>query len=159
MEQIIKEIKGCLDHQHYFAALVLTLAIPDICCGYEKKKPKCPRTYSAWCNKWVSNDFEIDGKIIYAFRCSMMHALSSNIEKEKVYKKYTKSKKDLRNEVFRFYIPREDFNGYITYLEETDQEVKHEICISRFIYEIIDAYERFQKYYPDFKYNRGRNWI
>lgn len=161
MQRIIKEIKGCTEHQHFLAALVLALAIPDICSSYERKKlNNVDFYYSQWCNKWFDNDFEIDGKIIYALRCSMMHKLNCNIEEVPIYRKYKREQKpDSLGQIYRFFIPGTDTPNGITYIREGERNITYEICISRLIYQIISSYEKFQKAYSDFKYDFGRNWI
>ena len=49
MQRIIDEINGCAEHKYYFAALILSLAIPDVCLSYEKKRVKNLDSYSEWC--------------------------------------------------------------------------------------------------------------
>ena len=161
MQRIIDEIKGCTEHQNFLAALVLALAIPDVCSSYERKILKDKKyCYSQWCNKWFEDDFKIDGKVIYALRCSMMHKLNCNIKKEPIYKKHkAEQPPDSPEQIYRFFIPGTDTPNGITYYQESKQNIKHELCISRLIYQIIFAYEAFQKAYPDFKFDFGRNWI
>lgn len=161
MQRIIDEIKGCLEHQYYFAALILSLAIPDVCLSYEEKKVKNLDSYSEWCKKWFDRDFDISGEVVYALRCAMVHSLNSDIENQRIYQEYRRDKKqeDRRKEHFRFYIPNSDTQAKITYIKESRKSVEHELCISRLIYQIIGAYEKFQNVYPDFKYNQGKNWI
>ena len=161
MQRIIEEIEGCVDHQYYYAALILALAIPDVCLSYEKKNAKDTENYSAWCKKWFDSDFDVDGKVVYALRCSMMHSLNNNVEEQSAYQQYRKDKVliDNRKEQFCFFIPGSNLQNGIQYFQENNQSVKHELCISRLIYQIINAYKKFQKAYPDFKYTRGKNWI
>lgn len=161
MQRIIEEIKGCLEHQYYFSALILSLAIPDVCLSYEKNKANDVKDYPAWCKKWFGSDFDVSGNVVYALRCSMMHSLNNNVEKQPAYKRYKDEKVriDSRKEEFRFFIPGSDLQNRIQYFQENSQSVKHELCISRLIYQIIDAYEKFQAAYPDFSYTCGENWI
>lgn len=161
MQRIIDEIKGCLEHQYYFAALILSLAIPDVCLSYEEKKVKNLDSYSEWCKKWFDRDFDISGEVIYALRCAMMHSLNSDIERQRSYQDYRRDKKqeDSRKEHFRFYIPDSNSQAKIIYKQEDRKSIEHELCINRLIYQILGAYEKFQKAYPDFKYNQGKNWI
>ena len=161
MQRIIEEIKGCLEHQYYFAALILALAIPDVCLSFEKSKDKKLKCYTQWCHRWFDTDFDVDVAVVYALRCSMMHSLNNNVEEQPAYKQYKKEKVliDSRKEEFRFFIPGSDLQNRIQYFQENSQSVKHELCISRLIYQIIDAYEKFQAAYPDFSYTCGENWI
>ena len=159
MERIIKEIKGCIDHQYYFAALVLALTLPDVCVSFEKHQPNGVQTYSEWCDKWMGKCVNIDGKIIYALRCAMVHFLDSNIERQPIYNKYLKEKTESRQETFRFYIPREEFEGEITYIQENEKEIRHELCVSSLAYNIIGGYELFCEAYPGFRHDYGENWI
>ena len=87
--------------------------------------------------------------------------MNSDIENQRIYQEYRRDKKqeDRRKEHFRFYIPTSDTQAKITYIKESRKSVEHELCISRLIYQIIGAYEKFQNEYPDFKYNQGKNWI
>lgn len=156
MDYIINEINGCLEHQYYFAALSLALTLPNICASYEKKSRAGRIEYADWCNRYVKNELEIDGAIIYALRCGMFHALSADLTEEKAYKDYLKVQQEegeTRKQSFNFFFPHSDASEPVINCEELDGEIKRMPCISHMICALIRGYEQFVQNNPDFSHS------
>lgn len=85
MKNKIEEIKKAIDAGAYFAALTLSLTIPDICGQIEY--PDCKsigKRYSKWYDKYVKPTYcnpdgdnppnLFDGKMCYKLRCAILHS-------------------------------------------------------------------------------------
>ncbi len=95
INEIIKEIKQCLNNGCVMAALSLTLILPDIC--GQAMYPKLEYTnkrYTKWIDENIgqyAHDHEhkigylqgLSGKIIYSLRCSVLHQGNPNIKENK----------------------------------------------------------------------------
>jgi len=107
IENILKEklcnftnsIKISLENKNWYAALSLTLTIPDICGRLEHPDKSSTKRYILWCNKyliekytmknrWVTHVF-LSGEDAYALRCAYLHQGEINIEDQRVRKALT----------------------------------------------------------------------
>lgn len=84
MKDKIDEIKKALDAGAYFAALALSLTLPDICGQIEYPGSKVGVRYVKWYDKYVKPLYfikddvapkrQFDGEMCYALRCSLFHS-------------------------------------------------------------------------------------
>lgn len=86
-EDLLNEIYGCLKDEHYFAALSLSLSIPDICGKVEYPNVNgTAKRYKDWYKTYIGKnesplneyynceDYSwIDEDIAYSVRCNMFH--------------------------------------------------------------------------------------
>lgn len=91
----IQEIKKCLELDCYYAALSLSLTLPDICGRAEYPEESVTKRYTQWYNQYIgkferpqspySEDMPyLSGEVLYNLRNSFLHTGNPNIEKEKV---------------------------------------------------------------------------
>jgi len=77
METITSEIMNCLRNKQWYAGLVLTLLLPDICAALESKDGNTrPDRYKAWFNAWVGKkypDILSAAEQMYYLRCGVAH--------------------------------------------------------------------------------------
>ena len=78
--QIIHAARAAILEHNWTAALVLAMAIPDICSSIDATNGKTDgRKYAAWWNQWVGPIYRyggadfLSGDDVYALRCSMLH--------------------------------------------------------------------------------------
>ena len=100
VDKIIRDIRGALDSNLYFAALNCALTLPDICGKAEYPSERSSKKrYIDWYDKEIgfyernpeqSESEEIpylSGEVIYSLRCAMLHAGEPNINGDSVYNK------------------------------------------------------------------------
>lgn len=93
----ISEIERCLEERCYFAALTLSLTLPDICglAEYPELKGKVGQRYIQWYDQYVgayeksdspySADMPyLSGEVVYNLRNSFLHSGNPNIVRSKV---------------------------------------------------------------------------
>ena len=93
----INEIERCLEEKCYFAALTLSLTLPDICglAEYPNLKDKVGQRYIQWYDQYVGvyeksdSPYSVDmpylsGEVVYNLRNSFLHSGNPNIIKSKV---------------------------------------------------------------------------
>ncbi len=80
MEAIFAEVQRALQAGSYYAALVTSLSLPDICAALESDTGdttgKSAELYKKWCSTWLiplGKVGELTEKDIYALRCGVMH--------------------------------------------------------------------------------------
>jgi len=77
METLTSEIKNCLLNKLWYAGLVLTLMLPDVCGALESRDGKASRErYKAWFNTWVGRKYPPDtlnADEMYYLRCGVAH--------------------------------------------------------------------------------------
>ena len=97
INEIIREIEGCLKSGYYMAALTTALTIPDICGKAEYPeldarndiRNKTQKRYVDWYNKYIGDpekrkkmglgEFYENGLLVYSLRCSLLHQGTPNI--------------------------------------------------------------------------------
>lgn len=95
IECYIEDIRECLKNKCYFAALSLTLTLPDICGMIEyPKESSVAKRYINWYDKYIGerlkkqrfaeNESYISGEIIYNLRNQFLHQGNPNINSGKV---------------------------------------------------------------------------
>ncbi len=145
-DQIIEDIRNALQAKAFLPALALTLTIPDICSSGYGYKPYCD-----WYNKYVltsenrENRYLLSATECYAFRCSFLHQMDTDIDSQKILKE------QFRKHIFRI---NDGDTSVLFYDEEIDKYVK-DISISIFINQMIAGYKLFLSTNPsfDFKIN------
>ena len=99
MDDIIFEVRRCLDSGCYYAALVLAPIIPDICglIEYPECRKKSGKRYVAWFNDHILVNYAkkftpegevsesyFDGDMCYSLRCKLLHEGNSHIEAKSI---------------------------------------------------------------------------
>lgn len=97
MENILKSIEKSLQDKNWYAALVLSLILPDICAKIEGNTKCSTERYPEWFEKYLGKKYNgfLSGHDCYAFRCSFLHEGHENIEMRNATK--NKLKKDILN--------------------------------------------------------------
>jgi hypothetical protein len=76
MEAILKEIRGAFQARLYYLALMLCLALPDICAALESDKEKTSeKQYKAWVKAWLRGhtNAALTPDDLYRLRCGVLH--------------------------------------------------------------------------------------
>jgi hypothetical protein len=75
IENLTGEIKKCLKAELWYAGLVLTLMLPDICAALEASDGQTSdERYRAWYEKWLQHKYkEIGPTDVYYLRCGIAH--------------------------------------------------------------------------------------
>lgn len=92
VEQIIDDVKRALDIKAYFAALTLTLTLPDICGKAQYPEAGVGKRYIDWYDEHIGKYEQcpcehckevhmpyLSGEVIYSLRNSMLHQGTPNI--------------------------------------------------------------------------------
>lgn len=104
-DDLLNEIKGCLNDKHYLAALSLALSIPDVCGSVEYSNiTAVSQRYKEWYKNHIGknenllnmvNDCEdypwIDEDIVYSIRCNMFHEGFPKVNTSQVKRDINKS--------------------------------------------------------------------
>lgn len=92
INELVREIVGCLKSGYYMAALTTALTLPDICGKAESPEleKKTKLRYINWYNKYIGEpekerfmnfgEFYQNGELVYSLRCSLLHQGNPNIE-------------------------------------------------------------------------------
>ena len=130
MDDIISEVRRCLELKLYLAALALALMIPDMCGAIENlgKRMKSYDRYVAWFDKWVASKyvrfiggnekdkicfekespFFFTGDACYALRCAFLHEGSSDFKR----KTFDRGDPEVADYQFRLVLGGSDGYGY-----------------------------------------------
>lgn len=76
MESLTDEIKNALRAKLWYAALVLTLTLPDVCAALETVDGRStPERYKAWYNAWLKKKYDglVSADDLYFLRCGVAH--------------------------------------------------------------------------------------
>jgi hypothetical protein len=75
MKLLIDQTRAAADEGHFFAALVLSLIIPDICGALADHRGTATSTnYRTWLEAYAGYDSDPEeARRIYGFRCSLLH--------------------------------------------------------------------------------------
>lgn len=104
--QFTQSIEESLTSKNYFAALIMALTLPDICCSIESENRRTRGTkYAKWFKKYVGYHYVsqtnpvqkgtvfLSGEECYALRCAYLHKGINDIEAEDIVKNYGNSSK------------------------------------------------------------------
>ena len=92
INELVREIIGCLKSGYYIAALTTALTLPDICgkAEFSELEKKTKLRYINWYNKYIGEpekerfmnfgEFYQNGELVYSLRCSLLHQGNPNIE-------------------------------------------------------------------------------
>lgn len=99
--QFTRSIEDSLILKNYFAALIMALTLPDICCSLaDENKKTTGKKYSNWFKNYVGHHYTsqigsnmeeiifLSGEECFALRCTYLHKGTNNIEDEKIVKDY-----------------------------------------------------------------------
>jgi len=77
METLTTEIKNCLLNKLWYAGLVLTLLLPDVCAALEAEDGRTtPERYKSWFDQWVAPKYSsriLRAEQLYYLRCGVAH--------------------------------------------------------------------------------------
>jgi hypothetical protein len=77
MDSILQEIKGCIDSGNWYAAVTLTMVLPDICATLEQpvnaRKDGNRSRYLSWCKKHLADVTGLNPELFYELRCGVVH--------------------------------------------------------------------------------------
>ena len=76
LEIAVQDIRKAIEARAFYAALITTLALPDICPALESEDNRSSREkYKAWYRNWVQDRFygTFSDDACYALRCGMVH--------------------------------------------------------------------------------------
>ncbi|MGX1745036.1 MULTISPECIES: hypothetical protein [unclassified Brevundimonas] len=73
LEQIFAEIEATVNAGLFYAALSITVSIPDICCTLEGKAPVNWETYKAWFRENVRRYQNFGADECWEMRCGVVH--------------------------------------------------------------------------------------
>ncbi|MCK6916909.1 hypothetical protein L8Q54_01190 [Enterobacter kobei] len=82
MERFVKSIRQSIADKNWFAAIFISLALPDICGAAETPKANSGERYKRWFNENLKDKYDPDGAALvrftaddcYKFRCSCLHS-------------------------------------------------------------------------------------
>ena len=103
-DDLLNEIKGCLNDKHYLGALSLALTIPDICGSIEYPNIGVGQRYKEWYKTYIGKnqsllneyyDCEnfpwIDEEIVYSIRNNMFHEDFPKVKAVQIHKEVNKA--------------------------------------------------------------------
>ena len=76
MRHLLTAINASIAQQNWYAALSLTLALPDICGWLEDPSAPTQDRYVSWFDRFVAGNYEsffLSGRDCYALRCAFLH--------------------------------------------------------------------------------------
>jgi hypothetical protein len=75
MDTLTDEIKNAIRNRLWYAALLLVLALPDVCAALESKNGLSSRDlYRAWYDTWLKRKYEmVSADDLYFLRCGVVH--------------------------------------------------------------------------------------
>ncbi len=79
MEMLLREIETCLAHGQKFAAITLSLLVPEICANLSRvssrESGESKKKYIKWFDQYAKSNFNLlDGTMCYQLRCGLVHA-------------------------------------------------------------------------------------
>lgn len=99
--QFTDSISKSLQDKNYFAALIMALTLPDICCSLEDQNRRTKgHKYASWFEKYIGHQYKskfgrqsietvfLSGEECYALRCAYLHKGFNQIEGEQIVKDY-----------------------------------------------------------------------
>ena len=121
---IVNEIRKALEQDLFMVALTTALTLPDIWGKAEFPNEKNWKRYISWYdneitinkrsgrNTTVIDMPELDGRVVYSLRCSLLHEGNPNINNEQLAKNKTKP-------IDHFVLTTEHGEGLIICLDES----------------------------------------
>ncbi|MBA7504750.1 hypothetical protein ES706_03404 [subsurface metagenome] len=91
MKQLIDSVESSIKAENWYAALILTLTLPDIAGKIDNPNSASNSRYAAWFDKYVGEKYKakigadkvehifLSGNDCYALRCSFLHEGKSEI--------------------------------------------------------------------------------
>ncbi len=75
MDRLTTEIEKAMDAELFYAAVVLSLMLPDICAALESDDGETRGArYKAWCETWFLTNYpRLTGEDLYNLRCGVVH--------------------------------------------------------------------------------------
>lgn len=99
--QFTDSISKSLQDKNYFAALIMALTLPDICCSLEDENRRTKgKKYANWFTKYLGDQYKsriggqstetvfLSGEECYALRCAYLHKGFNQIEDEVIVQNY-----------------------------------------------------------------------
>jgi len=92
MNDLLNSIDNAIENKNYYAALFISLTLPDICGKIQFPEIKSSKKrYIDWFNVYLKDTYInihpncvpfLTGEDLYSFRCSLLHEGSENISKQ-----------------------------------------------------------------------------
>lgn len=140
IEPMINDVKQCLNNKAYYAALTLSLALPDICSTLEfpEIKNNSKMRYKKWLEKYffdIHDDYKnvMKSGDVYALRCAYLHNGSDRLENH--------SAREILNK-FRFIHAPENWFVHLNSLINNGVNTL-QLDVREFCNEILDAVNSF----------------
>lgn len=76
MKAILDEIRVACEHRLFYLAVMLCLALPDICAALEDPKGETnEKRYRSWVDKWLGQEYGkfLPAQDMYRLRCGVLH--------------------------------------------------------------------------------------
>lgn len=116
--ELMESIDKALKSKNWYAALTMTLMLPDICGKIDNPKMKSAERYIKWFNQYIKPDYGMEmfmeGGDCYAIRCAILHSFSEDLTEHKAKKIVAK---------YKFYSPEKLNCGISTSIKETGSEL------------------------------------
>jgi hypothetical protein len=142
MDRFTKSIKQSLRDKNWYAALALSLAIPDISANIENPEAGSKARYVDWYNRFVKKKYTghvgpdreehifLCGEDCYALRCSLLHEGSNDITEQRAQEVLNK---------FHFVVPPK--NGNVIHMNQYGNALQLQIDV--FCEDICNAVSRW----------------
>lgn len=85
MKAMVESVRRSAETSNWYAALAVSLMLPDVCSNVEGAIGGVGARYKSWCDRWVSpiyldqHDIIIPGGEFYVLRCAYLHEGSEDV--------------------------------------------------------------------------------
>jgi hypothetical protein len=129
MKILISSVQQAISNKNWFAALFLSLTLPDICGSLESPSSKVGERYKKWCSKYLINQYHLlNAEDCYALRNACLHSCLDSNEKMSVSRMH-------------FVIPRKD--GIVIHGNRLDDVLQ--LQIDRFCNDICNGVRKWEE--------------
>lgn len=141
MDNFTRAVKEALVSKNWYAALVVSLTLPDICGKLEYPFKKSGPRYSEWFRDWVEPAYTkqigaenkahtfLSGSDCYALRCSLLHQGEVDISQQRAQEVVQR---------FHFIAPNESLSVHCN-----SQGTRLILQVDQFCYDICNGVERW----------------
>jgi hypothetical protein len=141
-------VKRAIENENWYAALAVSLTLPDICGKLQDENLSSNKRYVKWFNEYLKKEYTsfvgadrrehqfLTGEDMYALRCSYLHAGEVNIESQWI-------RKVLKD--YKFVAPDKKHNNFIhrNQINDTLQLQVDQFC--------LDVCKAIESWVEDFK--------
>lgn len=120
IQPFIDSVKSALNNKNYYAALTVSLTLPDMCSKLENPEGQTKERYINWFEKYLSkrySDFTdnnrqlLNGDDFYALRCAFLHEGVTDITGQSAKKDLTNFYLTEPSDVNTFAVVKTDFKS------------------------------------------------